>query len=227
MHSSDDMTFMQINPIQRKSLSEEVAELLKHKIQSGEIVVGAKLPTEPELMRMFSVGRSTIREAIKYLTQSGFVHAQQGLGTFVTSMEGNNRLDSSIANGKFADVYEVRQILEIKIIEKAAINRTNKHLKDMQTHLQNRKVAADKGLLHDCIDADIAFHSTIADSCNNSILTALYKTLSIHVAKFFGDVYKDTSPFLVSQDLHEELLRQITEKNATKAVQVAQTIIGN
>lgn len=226
LQTSDDMTFMQINPIHRKSLSEEVAEALKQKIQAGAIAVGAKLPTEPELMRMFSVGRSTIREAVKYLSQSGFIHVQQGLGTFVTSMDGNNHLDSSIANGRFADVYEVRQTLEIKIIEKSTIHRTNKHLKDMQTHLQNRKAAAEKGLLHECIEADIAFHSTIAESCGNNILTALYKTLSTHVAKYFDEAYADTEPFLVSQKLHEELLQYITEKNTVKAIQIAQTIIG-
>ena len=53
--------------IRRKSLAEEVAELIKKQISEGKLAKGDKLPAEPELMRLFGVGRSTVREAIKML----------------------------------------------------------------------------------------------------------------------------------------------------------------
>ena len=67
MHnSSDDMTNMKTNSIiQKKSLAEEVAEQLQKEITEGKLKEGDKLPIEPELMKIFGVGRSTIREAIK------------------------------------------------------------------------------------------------------------------------------------------------------------------
>jgi len=218
---------MQKEPITRKSLSQEVAALLQQKIQNGIFAEGDKLPTEPELMEQFAVGRSTIREAVKYLAQSGYVNVQQGLGTFVKSASGNTPVDTTIENGNFTDIYEVRQILELKIIEKASTKRTTKHLKKMKEELAKRKVFAEKGDLNGCIESDIAFHSTIAESSGNRILAALYKTLSMHVTKHFFDVYKDTTSFQVSQELHEILLQNISEKDTASAMETAQKIIGN
>ncbi|MGC4234603.1 MAG: FadR/GntR family transcriptional regulator [Niabella sp.] len=216
-----------MEPIQRKSLAQEVADLVKQQIQSGVFPVGTKLPTEPELMKSFSVGRSTIREAGKYLAQSGFVHVKQGLGTFVISQSGNYALDDKIGNAGFAEVFEVRQLLELQIIEKSVRNRTQAHLAAMQDHLQTRKRFAQEGNLESCIKSDIDFHTVIAESCGNFILSELYKTLSLHVSKFFSEVYQDTTPFTISQQDHEKLLQYIKRGNKAKALETAKKIIGN
>lgn len=215
-----------MKPIIKKSLAEEVAETLEHSIQSGAIAIDSKLPSEPELMKNFGVGRSSIREAIKILAQSGFVKVQQGLGTFVISHTGNTELNNKIERADFSEVFEVRQILEIKIIEKAAQNRTKVHLDIMHKSLEDRAKFAQEGQLENCMKADINFHTTIAESCGNSILTELYKNLTQHVERFFKKAHKDASPFILSQHLHEELLKNIEDKNSEQAIITAQKIIG-
>ena len=216
---------MKTEAIVRRSLAEEVAAAIEEKIRLGEFPVESKLPAEPELMKQFAVGRSTIREAVKYLSQSGYLNVQQGLGTFVKSTTGHHALDSKIEKANFKDIFEVRHVLELRIIEKAALNRTTKGLKEMALALKNRAKYAENGNLTACVDADIAFHSAIAESCGNNILTALYTTLSIHVNKFFMTVYKDTAPFLASQLQHEELMLAIKDKEVNKAVDIANRII--
>ncbi len=206
-------------------MAEEVAAAIEEKIKLGNFPIDSKLPTEPELMKQFAVGRSTIREAVKYLSQSGYLHVQQGLGTFIKSVTGNHALDAKIEKGNFNDIFEVRHVLELKIIEKAAVNRTEKGLKDMSLALKNRTKYATEGNLIACVEADIAFHSAIAESCGNNILTALYNTLSAHVNKFFMEIYKDTSPFLASQKQHEDLMQAIKDKNIQQALAVANQII--
>lgn len=215
-----------MQPIQRKSLAQEVADTLKHRIKSGVLAIDSKLPTEPELMEKFGVGRSTIREAIKNLAQSGFVHVQQGLGTFVISLTGHTALDEKISDADFAEVFEVRQILELQIIEKACQHRTAKHLRAMNKNLKERWKHAQAGQLNACIEADIAFHTNIAESCGNTILAELYKTLSIHVTRFFSQAYTDTTPFTQSQAIHEDLLKHIEAGNPDQALQAAKKIIG-
>lgn len=212
--------------LQKRSLAQELADTLQHSIERGVFPVSSRLPTEPELMKKFGVGRSTVREAIKYLAQSGFVSVQQGLGTFVISHTGNNALDTKIEQAKFAEIFEVRQLLEIKVVEKAATHRTAAQLSQMSKALKERKRHALNGAMEACIQADIDFHTTVAESCGNMILCELYKTLSVHVSKFFLNVYKDTSSFTESQELHESLLQYIKERNAPKALAVAQSIIG-
>ncbi|WP_210355791.1 FadR/GntR family transcriptional regulator [Sphingobacterium tabacisoli] len=212
--------------IQKKSLAQEVADTLQHSIERGAFAINEKLPTEPELMQKFGVGRSTVREAIKYLSQLGFVNVQQGVGTFIISHSSNSILDEKIERADFADVFEVRQLLELKIVEKAASNRTAAHLKKMKKKLAERKQYGESGDILLCINADIEFHIAVAESCGNTILYQLYKTMSAHVTKFFSTLYKDTSTFTESQNIHEDLLQAISDKDATKASKIASKIIG-
>lgn len=216
---------MRNEAIIRRSLAEEVATAIEEKIKSGEFPMDSKLPTEPELMKQFAVGRSTIREAVKYLSQSGYLHVQQGLGTFVKSVRDNRVLDAKIEKGNFNEIFEVRHILELKIIEKATINRSQRDLKAMERALKDRAEYAKSGNLSACVDADIAFHTAIAASCANNILAELYTTLSLHVNKFFMEIYKDTTALSQSQKQHEELMEAIKDKDVERAKQIADRII--
>ena len=96
-NSSDDIIIrliMDINTtIQKKSLAEEVSSLIREQINDGKLTKGEKLPTEPELMKLFGVGRSTVREAIKMLVNMGYLSVQQGRGTFVSKRLGVKRAD--------------------------------------------------------------------------------------------------------------------------------------
>ncbi len=72
-------------PVLKQSLADELVERLQTQILDGMYDVGAKLPAEPELMRIFGVGRSTVREAVKRLAHRGLLKVRQGAGTFVES----------------------------------------------------------------------------------------------------------------------------------------------
>lgn len=215
-----------MQPLQRKSLAQELAESLRHSIERGAFAIDEKLPSEPELMKKFGVGRSTVREAIKYLAQSGFVSVQQGLGTFVVSHTGTANLDAQIERADFAELFEVRQLLEVKVVEKACLNRTAAQLKTMRGKLKDRQRFAEEGKVRECIQADIEFHVAMAESCGNTILAELYKAMSGHVEKFFFQVYGDTVSFIESQEVHEALLRHVADKDVAEAVGAVRQILG-
>jgi GntR family transcriptional regulator len=61
----------------------QIAEILRGRIESGEIAPGAQLPTEIQLMDQYNASRNTVRDAIKLLTTRGLVEARAGQGTFV------------------------------------------------------------------------------------------------------------------------------------------------
>jgi DNA-binding FadR family transcriptional regulator len=212
--------------LQRKSLAQEVADALQERIQKGIYAIQEKLPTEPDLMKQFGVGRSTVREAIKLLANSGYVSVQQGLGTFVVSNSGNDVLDATLLKANFTELLEVRQLLEVKIVEKATLNRTQKSIAKMSKLLEERLMYAREGNIEACIQADIAFHVAIAESCGNDFLYELYRTTSEHISKFFMQQYKNTAVFVKTQPIHEELLLQIKERNPSKALKIIHKIIG-
>ena len=57
--------------------------IIKRSITSGEVSVGALLPSEAELCAAYGISRNTVRQAIGALEEDGFVVRKRGKGTFV------------------------------------------------------------------------------------------------------------------------------------------------
>ncbi|MBD1432033.1 FadR family transcriptional regulator [Sphingobacterium sp. DN00404] len=191
--------------------------MIRGKIKSHVYELASKLPTEPELMKALGVGRSSIREAIRILVNDGYLRVQQGVGTFVISSEGNESLVATFERGQFSELLEVRRLLEIRIAEKVAVNRTEENLKTIRQALDIRKRMATEGDINACINADIAFHQALADACGNSILTELYRASSKYVCNAFGQIYTSTKVFAETQDAHERLYLAVKEKDAVQS----------
>jgi len=225
--NSSDVIIIMNNLIIKQSLAEVIADKLKEQISSGYYKLGEKLPTEPELMKNFGVGRSTIREATKRLVQTGLLRIQQGAGTFVEQTEGiGESLGHRINRANFQELDEVRQLLEMKIAEKAAINRSEMNIVNLRKHLAARKQAGLGNLIEACIEADIQFHIAIAEAAKSEILFDLYKATAIHLRKWFLSIYPDTQIFIETQDSHEQLLADIIACDSRQAWNTAAKIIG-
>ena len=129
--------------IRKRSLAEEMAVRLQEQIAQGRFEVGGKLPTESELMKIFGVGRSTVREAVKILANMGLLKVQQGAGTFVESRTARNEsMERCMQRADIGDLEEVRRILEVAIVERAAQRRTQADIEKIGTHLARRGAAA-------------------------------------------------------------------------------------
>lgn len=212
--------------IKRQNLADEVVNLLRQKITEGEFAVGQKLPTEPELMELFGVGRSTIREAVRNLSHVGLVRVQQGLGTFVEKKDVAESLTDRFLRAKGLELNEIRQLLELKIAEKAAANRTDEDILNMEHYLDERQKMALAHIPHKCIQADINFHLTIAKAAKSDMLLDLYKTIAQHMQAYFLELYIDTESFIQTQEMHEALLTSIRERDSQKAWEWAARITG-
>lgn len=212
--------------IHKKSLADEVAARLQAQIDTGQFKVGAQLPTEPELMQAFGVGRSSIREAIKILANRGLLRVQQGVGTFVESQIAlGEPLGQRLKRAELKELDEVRKLLELKIAEKAAENYTLKDIEKMKGFLAQRKKAGKAGDVQACIQADIDFHVAIAAASKNAILLDLYKAAATHMQAWFLQIHADTSSFVQTQDMHEQLLKYIVDHQPKAAWDTAVAII--
>lgn len=209
-------------------MADEVADGLRKQLSLGIFKVNEKLPIEPELMKMFGVGRSTIREAIKLLVNSGLLRVQQGLGTFVErTVSTQEPMDQRLKRADKVELDEVRQLIEIKIAEKAALNRSEEDIEKIQSYLEMRKQTADEGHLEECIEADIQFHLAIANASKNEVLADIYKTASAHLKNWFHEIYQDTQTFQDSYLLHQQLLNNIIAKDPKAAWNTATRILNH
>lgn len=212
--------------IQRKTLAQEVADRLIGGISNDEYTIGEKLPIESELMKIYGVGRSSIREAIKILFIKGILNVQQGVGTFVVAKNAQESLESQMNKAEIQDVQEVRSLLDSKIAAKAAMNRSEEDLKTIKKYLDLRSQFAEENLATECYQADINFHLAIAEACGNKLLREIYKVATKHILSSFEiRHHNNTDSFKISQKIHSNLYQSIESRDAEKASIIAQKIV--
>ncbi|KJD44262.1 FadR/GntR family transcriptional regulator [Paenibacillus terrae] len=204
--------------VKRKQIADEVAEQLQRKIAAGEWDVGTKIPTEPELMKLFGVGRSTVREAVSVLVHAGLLEKKQGHGTFVcqptTSQE---PLDYRLSRAEIIEVYEVRSVLELEIARLAALRRKDEDLRLMREALDRRAVTLAAGDLNGYLDADITFHLAVAGATRNKVLTDVYRSFVEAIRKALKNLVTDPAmqnPFTLQ---HEKIYEAIRDQDAKAA----------
>lgn len=62
----------------------QIAKLFRQRIERGEWRVGDRIPSLEELMAIYGVARSTLREALAQLETEGVIRRSRGSGTFIT-----------------------------------------------------------------------------------------------------------------------------------------------
>jgi GntR family transcriptional regulator len=61
----------------------QLADLLRHEIETGKLQSGRVIPSETSLMQEHGLARGTVRKAVDALANDGLVERVQGRGTFV------------------------------------------------------------------------------------------------------------------------------------------------
>lgn len=64
-------------------LYSQLKEKIISKINNGEYKAGEKLPSEKELIELYDVSRTTVRQAIDVLVRENYLEIKRGIGTFV------------------------------------------------------------------------------------------------------------------------------------------------
>lgn len=123
---------MALQPINRRSVPEDVFEQILAEVLSGEMQPGESLPSERRLAEVLGVSRPAIREALKRVAAAGLVEVRQGDATTVRDFRRHAGLDllpRLLLRGDQLDVSVVRSILEArlhngpKVAELAALRR--------------------------------------------------------------------------------------------------------
>ncbi|MEV5828550.1 FCD domain-containing protein [Spirillospora sp. NPDC052242] len=170
---------MPLGPLRPSPLVEQAAQRLRGQIADGTWPVGTRLPGETTLARELGVGRSTVREALRALAGAGLVQARQGAGVFVLATEPDEDWRARLRRASVADVYEIREMIEGRAAELAAVRRTDADLDAIERALADRDAArpaagAAGPAVEAFIDADIALHAAIVRAAHNPVLVDLF-----------------------------------------------------
>ena len=123
---------MALQPVNRRSVPEDVFEQIVTDVLSGEMQPGQALPSERRLAEVLGVSRPAVREALKRVAAAGLVEVRQGDATTVRDFRRHAGLDllpSLLLRAGEPDVSVIRSILEArlhngpKVAELAAVRR--------------------------------------------------------------------------------------------------------
>lgn len=73
----------------------QIADILRAEIETGQLALGAKLPSTRQLVERFGASHETIRQVISRLKVSGLVVSRQGSGVYVRQLSPIRRLSRS------------------------------------------------------------------------------------------------------------------------------------
>jgi GntR family transcriptional repressor for pyruvate dehydrogenase complex len=138
------------------------------------------MPSERQLAESFGVGRFVVREALKSLGLLGLLEVRQGDGTYVRSPD-SSLLPRVVEWGllvgeqRTSDLVETRQHLEPVTARLAAERRSEEQLRDIRGHLHGMRDAGDNDRF---VDADVAFHLSIAAATGNTVLSNMLASIS-------------------------------------------------
>jgi GntR family transcriptional repressor for pyruvate dehydrogenase complex len=109
-------------PVRSQTAFEETVERLGTAIKLGLLPPGTRLPAERELCARFGIARSTLRQALVALAQSGHLHATRGRGggTFVADPQPPATPPSEDLLAHWRDVCDERMTVEVGIAVLAA-----------------------------------------------------------------------------------------------------------
>jgi GntR family transcriptional regulator, transcriptional repressor for pyruvate dehydrogenase complex len=109
-------------PVQSQTAFEETLERLGTAIKLGLLEPGARLPAERELCRQLGISRSTLRQALTALVQSGHLRATRGRsgGTFVAESPPPAEAPSAALLAGWRDACDQRLAVELGVAVLAA-----------------------------------------------------------------------------------------------------------
>ncbi len=109
---------MPLQPVNRRSVPEDVFEQIVGEVLSGAMQPGQTLPSERKLAEVLGVSRPAVREALKRLTEAGLVEVRQGDATTVRDFRRHAGLDllpRLLIRAGELDLTVVRSILETRL----------------------------------------------------------------------------------------------------------------
>ncbi len=161
-------------PVRSQTAFEETVERLGTAISLGLLPPGTRLPAERELCAKLGIARSTLRQALVALGQSGHLRATRGRGggTFVADPQPPADPPSADVQAAWRDVCDERMAVEVGVAVLAA-ERAEPYMLDALDEL----VIALDGLLDDFAgyrQADIRLHVGLAESTRSPrLMTAM------------------------------------------------------
>ena len=189
-----------------RALYEEVAELLRQRIFSGELAPGSWID-ELRIAQAYGISRTPLREALKVLAAEGLVTMKVRRGAYVTEVDAKDQ----------EDVYHLLSLLESDAAGVVARVATDTQLQELQAlHQQLQAALSDTERF---FEINEQFHLRLLEIANNrwrdQMVADLRKVMKLNR---HNSLFK-TGRIEESFDEHQRLMDALTARNAELSAQ--------
>lgn len=210
---------------------ERVVEQIEEAIHSGRLLPSDRLPSERQLMELFGVGRSTIREALRVLQSKGLVQSRAGdpNGPVVLPFTGAGLREQMAALARVEHL-SLRELLQFRMTVEgtsyrlAATLRTPTQLAELDALMaaMEEAVGLDEALF---TSADLRFHEAVAEAADNKLLgicsSVMHDIVGQLVQARIMDAGDRTAQMLESCRRHRLALEAVRDGDGDRASQLA------
>ncbi|RKP49852.1 FadR family transcriptional regulator [Cohnella endophytica] len=207
-----------MKPVKRVLVHELAAKELQSYIENAGLKEGDKLPPLEELCEMMQVGRSSMREALRYLEALEMIEIVNGKGIYVRDVE-TYRLFAKVKVEDFKTmllhVSEVRRAVEGQCVELAAFRATPEDIAEMDYCLGEMKRL--KAINADKSQIDMRFHQAIYKASGNPVLESVIGSMWEMMEHFWQYPFGKADIFEDTYEYHFTLGEAIKSKDPAKA----------
>jgi len=208
-------------PVRAGNAFEETVERLLQAIRLGVVGAGERLPSERELAERLGVSRVTLREAIRALSDAGYVESRRGRygGTFVNDVlpgppeHPGGEVDAAVLE----DALSLRYVLETGAAEMAAARSLTPA---DRRHLTGTLAEAATASLEDYRRKDSRLHLAIAEVTASGSLTTAMADARTRVNQLLDQIPLLEPNLEHSNAQHEAIVDAILAGDAVAARQV-------
>ena len=170
-------------PLERDPVYVKVSRAIEEEIVSGALSEGSLLPTEGELCEQFGVTRSSVREGIRLLEQSGLVERGPAKRLVVRAPKISEiaaTASRSLAHGgtTFREVWETLALFYPQAAYLAASRLPKEAINELKK-INQRLHGSDNSDV--TVESEVAFFQTIAAGLDNRVMLAMLQSLNIMI----------------------------------------------
>ncbi len=195
---------------------------IKNAIISGELKVGDQLPPERELVTLFNVSRSSVREALKGLEVLGIVESHQGGGYYVvdnilTSMMNSLSLYFMLEGCSLTDLIQVRTSIEFGSVRIIIQDRSDEEIAALGEHIENY---VNSTTTEERQKYDLDFHIAMVKLSHNPLYEYLLNAMHYIYVKnvaFSNKVVEDKDMIAETVAMHVRLYEALRARDYASA----------
>jgi DNA-binding FadR family transcriptional regulator len=206
------------SPVRSQTAFEETVDRLGTAIKLGLLAPGTKLPPERELCHQLGIARSTLRQALTALTESGHLYAVRGRGggTFVSDPLPPAVAPSAALLGRWRDACDVRLAIEFGAVALACERATPEHVAGLGALVEH---------MDDLLDdyeafrpTDVRFHIGLAETTGSARLVAAMTEAQGEMTDLIAHIAHPPEVLQHSNEQHAQILAAVREGSAARAL---------